>query len=284
MLGAIIGDVVGSKFEFKNTNRSDFELFHDASTFTDDTVLLCATADSILNGTDYGDNYQLYYFKYPNRGYGGSFVRVASAGKLRPYNSYGNGSAMRISPVGWAFDTLEETLEEAKKSAEVTHNHPEGIKGAQAVALAIYKARHGADKMEIIKSVSDLGYDLGMTIKDIPRQHKVTCQDTIPICMALFSQTEDFENAIRKTIQAGGDVDTNACIVGSMAEAFYGQSKIARDIQANVFKKITPELADIVVSFIQKYINPEYKKPSEMSEAEELKNSIASLFSTGGLS
>ena len=224
MIGAIVGDVIGSKYEFENTKEKDFPLFSEESRFTDDTVLTCATAEKLLFDTNYQDTYRRYAILYNNRGFGGGFKRWVASKNPVPYNSYGNGSAMRISPVGWAFDNKEDVLEEAKKSAEVTHSHPEGIKGAQAIALAIMLARKGKDKKDITFEVgTECDYDFSLKVADIPRKFDVSCQGTVPICFAVFNETESFEEAIRTAISLGGDSDTNAAIVGSIAEAYYGE-------------------------------------------------------------
>lgn len=151
MLGAIIGDIIGSTYEFNNAKEYDFDPFPPGSEFTDDTVLTIAVADAILNRRPYGETIREYALRYPDRGYGGFFSRWLFIKNAQPYNSFGNGSAMRVSPVGWAFDTLEKTIEEAQKSAECTHNHPEGIKGAESVAAAMFMARNGGSKEEIRK-------------------------------------------------------------------------------------------------------------------------------------
>src|SRR3954454_2405915 len=168
MLGAIAGDVIGSIYEHVNIRTTDFPLFHEHCRFTDDTVLTVALADSLLHGTPYVDLLNRYYRAYPRAGYGGMFLRWAQSEDSQPYNSWGNGSAMRVSPVGFAFGTLEEVLEEAKRSAEVTHDHPEGIKGAQAIASAVFLARTGHSKDAIQAYVeSAFGYDLGTPLDEI---------------------------------------------------------------------------------------------------------------------
>ena len=173
MLGAIAGDVIGQVYEFDNIKTTDFPLFKDESTFTDDTVLTVAVADVIMRGGEYARAFKEYFNRYPGRSYGGMFQAWASSAETGPYNSFGNGSAMRVSPVGFAFATLDEVLEEAKRTAEVTHNHPEGIKGAQAVAAAIFLARTGTSKQEIKQYVEEwFGYDLGEPLDEI-RKHYV---------------------------------------------------------------------------------------------------------------
>lgn len=224
ILGAIIGDIIGSVYEFHNVKFTDFEMFGAGTDFTDDSVLTFATMDSILNGIGYATAYQTYGRKFPHRGYGGYFRSWIGSDHPEPYNSYGNGSAMRVSPVGWAYDSLEEVLLQAKRSAEVTHNHPEGIKGAQATAAAVFLARTGSSKAEIKQYIQDtFGYDLERHIDDIRPVYRFneTCQETVPEAIIAFLESEDYESAIRLAISIRGDSDTVACITGGIAEAFY---------------------------------------------------------------
>ena len=275
MIGAIIGDIVGSRFEFNNIHNKDFKLFHIASTFTDDTVLTVATADALMNDGDFLRKYQRSYFEHPNRGWGGRFETMAKAGNLRPYDSFGNGSAMRVSPCGWAFDTLEETLDSAEKTASVTHNHHEGIKGAKAIAGAIWMARNRLDKCYILDFVKELGYELP-SVSECSTELKGTCQDTIPICMALFNETENFEDAIRTTIARGGDCDTTACIVGGMAEAYYG--KPPQEMIDEAYKRLSNDMRRTVVAFIKKYCYNDFEEP-KMDKQEQLQDMFRSLWS-----
>jgi ADP-ribosyl-[dinitrogen reductase] hydrolase len=224
ILGAIIGDIIGSVYEWHNVKTTDFKMFGAGTDFTDDSVLTFASMDSILNDIDYGTSYQKYGRNFPHRGYGGFFCSWIHADDPEPYNSYGNGSAMRVSPVGWAYDTLEEVLNQAKRSAEVTHNHPEGIKGAQATAAAIFLARNSSSKTDIKQYIQDtFGYDLARHINDIRPLYKFneTCQETVPEAIISFLESDDYESAIRLAISIGGDSDTVACITGGIAEAFY---------------------------------------------------------------
>jgi len=249
MFGAIIGDIIGSTREFQKNKTKDFELFPDGSDFTDDTVLTIATADAILNKRNYGDVYKEYALKYPNRGYGGSFYKWILDTNSEPYNSFGNGSAMRVSPIGWAFDTLEKVLEEAKKSAEVTHNHPEGIKGAQAVASAVFLARTGSSKEKIRDYLkSTFQYDLDRSVDEIRLRctGDCSCIKSVPEAIICFLESESFEDAIRNAISLGGDADTQACITGSIAEAFYG------DIPENIKAKATLYLPEDFMDMIKK--------------------------------
>lgn len=225
MLGAIAGDVIGSRFEHAGIKSKDFELFNRQSVFTDDTVHTVALADSILNKAPYRDKLREYFKSYPGAGYGDRFRQWAQSSTPAPYGSYGNGSAMRVSPVAWLFDTLEDVLSEALKSAEVTHNHPEGVRGAQAVAGAIFMARNGAEKAVIRCYVEDtFSYDLSATIDEIRPDYSfdVSCQGSVPQAIRAFLEAEDFEDAVRNAVSLGGDSDTQACIAGSIAEAYFG--------------------------------------------------------------
>ena len=254
ILGAIIGDIIGSVFEFHNVKTIDFEMFGAGTDFTDDSVLTFATMDSILNGIDYTTAYQTYGRRYPHRGYGGFFRSWIRSYDPQPYNSFGNGSAMRVSPVGWAYDTLEDVLLQAKKSAEVTHNHPEGIKGAQATAVAVFLARNGSSKAEIRHYIQDaFGYDLERHIDDIrPCYHfNETCQETVPEAIIAFLESEDYESAIRLAISIGGDSDTVACITGGIAEAFY--KEIPEWMMEKALGLLPGEIIELIAKFSVKY-------------------------------
>src|SRR3954466_14214039 len=225
MLGAIAGDVIGSVYERRPIKTTEFGLFHPLCRFTDDTVLTVALADSLLHGAPYVALLKQYYRSYPNAGYGGSFHQWAQSERSDPYNSWGNGSAMRASPVGFALPTLEEVLEQAKKSAEVTHDHPEGIKGAQAVASAVFLARTGQSKEQIKGFVeTSFGYPLDTPLDEIrpTYEFEVSCQKSVPQAVRAFLESDDFEDAVRKEISLGGDSDTLACMAGGVAQAFYG--------------------------------------------------------------
>jgi ADP-ribosylglycohydrolase len=257
MLGAIAGDVFGAVFEGNPLETEDFDLFEMPRFFTDDTVLTVATADAILTDRDYGAAYMRRGRKHPNRGYGGMF-RAWLEGEIRgPYSSFGNGSAMRVSPVGWAFDTLDETLAEATRSASVTHNHPEGIKGAQAVAAAVFLARNGAGKEEIRTTISDwFGYDLDRTVAGIRPGYSfdVTCQGSVPEALVAFFDASDFEHAIRLAISVGGDADTQAAIAGSVPEAFWGG--VPERIETEVRIQLDDGLLEVVDRFAGRYRPP----------------------------
>lgn len=228
MIGAILGDIVGSIYEWDNIKTKEFELFQKGMDFTDDTVMSVAVADWALNGGQVEDYLVKYGEMYPlpKGGYGGRFRQwLFDDEKHKPYNSYGNGSAMRVSSMGWLYDTLEETLDKAKQSAECTHNHIEGIKGAQAVASAIFMARKGSSKKEIKEYIENtFCYNLNRTCDEIRPKYKfdVSCQGSVPESIIAFLDSSSFEDAIRNAISLGGDSDTIACITGSIAEAFYG--------------------------------------------------------------
>jgi ADP-ribosylglycohydrolase len=225
VLGAIVGDIIGSVHEYSATKTKDFPLFAPRSTFTDDTVLTIAVAEWMLTAGDLVDLLHSYTDSYPGRGYGGMYRRWASARSREPYHSFGNGSAMRVSPVGFACDTIEDVLSWAERSAAVTHNHPEGIRGAQAAAAAVFWARHVRDKDEIRQRLAArFGYDLGFTLDAIRPTYRFneTCQDTVPQALVAFLESTGYEDAIRNAISLGGDADTLACITGGIAEAYYG--------------------------------------------------------------
>ena len=254
LLGALAGDMIGSVYEFSSQKSPDFPLFSQSSQLTDDSILTLAVADAILSKRSYLECIRQYALAYPDRGYGGYFRSWMYSQDPQPYNSFGNGSAMRVSPVGWAFDTLEETLREAEASAAVTHNHPEGVKGAQAVALAIFRARTGASKDEIRKEITEcFGYDLSRSVDEIRPTYTFdeTCEKTVPPAIIAFLESENYEDAIRKSVSLGGDADTLAAITGSIAEAFYGS--VPEEIVAEVRKQVPEGLWDVIEIFSQKY-------------------------------
>lgn len=227
MLGAIAGDMIGSVYEFNNRRTKDFPLFTDQTTFTDDSILTIAVAEVLMQGGSYAAAFKRYYQQYPNPvgSYGARFQQWAASDTTEPYNSWGNGSAMRVSPVGFACQALETVLAEAARTAEVTHNHPEGIKGAQATAAAIFLARTGSTKAEIKTYVTDhFGYDLNRTVDEIRPVYgfNESCQETVPEALIAFLESTSFEDAIRNAVSLGGDSDTLTCITGGVAHAFYG--------------------------------------------------------------
>jgi ADP-ribosylglycohydrolase len=250
MLGAIAGDVIGSVHEFRATKSTNFELFPEACRFTDDTVLAIAVADCLLNGREYVDTFHQYFLAYPNAGYGFRFFQWASSGTRAPYNSWGNGSAMRVPPVGYAFSSLEDVLAEAARSAEVTHNHPEGVKGAQATAAAIFMARQGQTKSRIKDSLEGMfGYNLSRRLDDLRPTYEFdeSCQGTVPPALIAFLESSDYEDAVRKAISLGGDADTLACITGAIAEAHYGG--VPADIVTRTLASLDDRLRNVVLQF-----------------------------------
>ncbi|MBQ8362725.1 MAG: ADP-ribosylglycohydrolase family protein [Thermoguttaceae bacterium] len=258
MLGAIIGDMIGSAYGRRDapTQRTDFLAWTPRSHFTDDTVLSVATAEAILTDGDYRAAYLKWANLYPQAGYGPAFKKWASAENPAPYDSFGNGSAMRVGPVGRAFATLEETLAEAEKSAACSHSHPEGIKGAQAVAAAIFWARNGENKDFIRRSVEErFGYDLSRSCAEIRPGYVygVTCQKTVPEALTAFLDASDFEEAVRLAVAFGGDADTLACMAGSVAEAFWGAASIPNDWRQNALERLDARLKAVVDAFEAKF-------------------------------
>lgn len=254
MLGAIAGDIIGSVHEHIETKTTDFELFVPESRFTDDTVLAVAVADCLVNGLDYVDAFHQYFIAYPNAGYGGRFFDWASSGDRDPYNSYGNGSAMRVPAVAYAFESLDDVLAEAERTAAVTHNHPEGIKGAQATAAAIFMARHGKTKQQIKESVEQMfGYNLSGSLDGLRPAYEfdVTCQGTVPPALIAFLESTDYEDALRKAISLGGDADTLACITGGVAEAYYGG--VPPHIAGPAWAALDDRLRGVVTAFRTRY-------------------------------
>lgn len=226
IIGAIIGDVVGSFYEFYNCKSTDIALFTSGTTFTDDTVMTIAVADWLLSGVPLDKTMPDWGTEYPNRGYGGMFYEWLFYSKdKKPYNSFGNGAGMRVSPCGYFAGSLNEALELAKQSAEVTHNHPEGIKGAQAIASAIFLARQHKPKNEIREYIEKtFGYDLHRSCDEIRPAYRFneTCQGSCPEAVIAFLDSHDYESAIRLAISLGGDSDTIACMTGGIAAAYYG--------------------------------------------------------------
>ncbi|MBI9052091.1 MAG: ADP-ribosylglycohydrolase family protein [Anaerolineaceae bacterium] len=252
MIGALVGDIVGSVYEWHNIKTKDFPLFSEHCFFTDDSILTIALADSILNEIPYVENMKHYYLRYPDGGYGGRFHQWAQSQDSKPYNSWGNGAAMRISPVGYAYDDLETVLSKAKQFTEVTHNHPEGIKGGQATAAAIFLARQGRSKTEIRDYItSNFEYDLSQHIDQIRPTYAFneSCQETVPQAIRAFLDSTDFEDAIRNAISLGGDSDTLACITGGIAQAFYGS--VPDRIMQRVYEILDERLGKVAREFTQ---------------------------------
>ena len=256
MIGAFAGDIIGSAYEANPVKTTDFPLFTRHSRFTDDTVLTTATAYALLNGLDYATVYRRYGRAYPRAGYGGSFMDWLRYDDAPPYNSWGNGSAMRISPVGLACKSIENLLKEAEKSAAVTHNHPEGIKGAQAVALAIFMGREGKTKQDIRRVISEkFDYNLSRTIEEIRPSYffDISCQGSVPQAITAFLESNDVESAIRLAVSLGGDSDTQACIAGAIAHAFY--KKLPDRIEKEVRTRLPQEFVMVLDDFSRKYVD-----------------------------
>ena len=268
MLGAITGDIIGSIYEHNNIKTKKFDLFTDKNRFTDDTVMTFAVAEALMNGGG-NENFirfmKRYGLLYPRAGYGGTFVRWLASDTTEPYNSWGNGSAMRVSSCGWIANLdipieegLKLTEDLAKKSAEVTHNHPEGIKGAQATAVSIFFMRHGKSK-NAIKEYKDklkdyikdrFEYDLDFTIEEIRPIYRfdVSCQGSVPPAIVSFLESENFEDAIRNAISIGGDSDTIGAITGSIAEAAYG---VPEDIKEKSMSYLDGRLKGVYENWIK---------------------------------
>jgi ADP-ribosylglycohydrolase len=254
MIGVIAGDVIGSVHEHSGTKSKAFPLFDPQCRFTDDTVLTVATAYAILNATPYEKAYRDFGRQHPDAGYGGAFHRWLLSAEPRPYNSWGNGAAMRVAPVGLAFTNFDAVLHEAERSAAVTHNHPEGVKGAQATALAVFMGRSGASKEEIRDElVRRFGYDLRRSIDQIRPSYEwdVSCQGSVPEAIVAFLDSVDVEDAIRLAISLGGDGDTQAAIAGGIAHAFYGH--VPDTIVGPVRQRLPPEFLEVVDTFEQAF-------------------------------
>ncbi|HSR11400.1 MAG TPA: ADP-ribosylglycohydrolase family protein [Thermodesulfobacteriota bacterium] len=263
MIGAIAGDIIGSVRETLRTKRKDFRLFTPLSIYTDDTVLTVAVADAILKGKDYGTAIKSYARRHTVRGYGPKFTLWMLSPSAKPYNSLGNGSAMRVSPVAHAFTKEEGVLHQARLSAECTHNHPEGIKGAQATALAIFMARNKAGKEEIRETLSGrFGYNLSRRIDEIRPKYRtnLTCPGSVPEAIIAFLESESFEDSIRNAVSLGGDADTQAAIAGAIAEAFYGN--IPAEILSEVSRRLNPRFKKIILDFYSKFGTPEMVEDS----------------------
>jgi ADP-ribosylglycohydrolase len=250
MLGAIAGDIIGSPYEYLGFKKKSFPLFSEKSRFTDDTVQTIAVADALLHHLDLAQTLKAYGRRYPDAGYGGSFYAWMLSDSMEPYKSWGNGAAMRTSPVGFLMKNETSVIKTAKDCAAVTHNHPEGIKGAQSVSYAIYLARIGKNKEQIRVEISRwFGYDLSKKLKEIRSSYRfdVSCQATVPPAMISFLESDDYESAIRNAISLGGDADTLACIAGGIAEAFYGD--IPEEIVGETRKRLPQEFLDIIDEF-----------------------------------
>ena len=264
MLGAIIGDIVGSRWEFNPTNDYNFELFSNENGFTDDTICTVAVADAILSDREFGECIHEWCQRYPHPmgGYGGRFAQWVRSDNPKPYNSFGNGSAMRVSPVAWAYKNMREILEAAKKTAECTHNHPEGIKGAQTVAYAIHMAYDMSvhsnctigkedlkDLMGYLKSFSH--YNIDINKKDVENRFDETCQGTVPVALWIIYESHSFEDAIRRAVSLGADADTLGAIVGSIAEAIWG---IPEEMQRKALNYLPNDMKSVVLRFYHRFV------------------------------
>jgi len=255
MLGAIIGDVIGSVYEHHPIKSEDFDLYDPVCTFTDDTVMTIAIASAILSGQNYAAAMKRYGRRYPGAGYGNQFFNWIFEEKVNPYNSWGNGAAMRVSPIGFAFSDVETVLREATRSAEVSHNHPEGLRGAQATAMAVFLANRGADKADIRKEISQrFGYNLSKSLAEIRPSYRfdVSCQGTVPPALIAFFESDDYEDAIRKAISLGGDSDTLACITGGIAQAYY--KHIPAEMAQFVLARLPDEFVEVLEKFEENYL------------------------------
>jgi len=262
MLGSIVGDIIGSRFEGRiKASSPNFRLFTKRSCFTDDTVHSVAIADAILNNKNYADTLKDYYKRYPYVGYGKGFRAWAVSNTFEPYNSYGNGSAMRVSPVAYIFNNEEDILKEAKRSAICTHSHDEGIRGAQSIALAIFMARKGALKEDIYDSMTKR---FGYSLTNVPNGFFSSCQEIIPQALFAFFESCDYVDAVRRAVMFMGDSDTLACIAGSIAQEYYrncGLDAIPQDVIMKTFERLPNDLSDISIKFIHKYIDINFEKP-----------------------
>ena len=274
MIGCIIGDVIGSRYEGKKAEEG-FELFTNRSVFTDDSILTLAICDALLNQRDYADVMKQYYAKYPYGRYGKSFKEWGKSGVS--IDSYGNGSAMRVSPLAYAFHDKETIMKEAKKSALPTHGSIEGIMGAQAVAVAIFMAKNKTTKEEIKKSmVEEFSYDF----ENIKAGFTTRCSESVPQALDAFFRSESFEDAVRKAVLVNGDSDTLAAIAGSVAMPFYGEGLSAIDpvLIHKAFERMPDDLAEIAVEFVCRYIDAKFERPCKMSVEASFTDLFRSIF------
>lgn len=256
MKGAIIGDIVGSRWEFDPTNDYDFEWLSSENGYTDDTICTVAVADALLNERDFGESIHDWCNRYPHPmgGYGGRFAQWVHSENPLPYNSFGNGAAMRVSPVAYWYNTLDEVLDAAAATALPSHNHDEGIKGAQTVALAIFRAlQFGEQAPEHIDDILEecvqfSGYDINIKKADVINRFDETCQGTVPVALWIIGISDNFEDAVRKAVSLGADADTLGAIVGSIAEAILG---IPEELKHSVMPYLTDEMKEVVNKFYQ---------------------------------
>jgi len=244
ILGAVIGDIIGSRFEKSSIKSKDFDLFTPESIFTDDTILTMAILKSCLDQTNYLDNIVDFSKRYPDRGYGGRYIHWLNGDTSRPYNSFGNGSAMRVSPIPVFFSSAEDVLIQAKKTAEVTHNHPEGVKGAQAIALAIHFAQNGHTQEDISNVIGDI-YNLNFKLDNIREMYafSATCPGTVPQSVVCFLEASSYEETVRNAVSLGGDTDTMAAMAGSIAAVHFG---IPSTMVEEALKKLPKEFRELL--------------------------------------
>lgn len=260
MLGAVIGDIAGSRFEHRNRKSTDFEIFHPDSHITDDSVMTIAIARAILDHEERGvdlskaaiESMQQFARRYPYAGYGRSFFNWFMSDDPRPYNSFGNGAAMRVSPAGWAAHSLDEACDIAEKVTAVSHDHPQSIKAAKAIASAIYMAKTGSSKQEIRDYITKNYYPLDFTLDQIRPTYTfdVSCDGSVPQAFEAFFEASDFEEAVRLAVSIGGDSDTIAAIAGSLSEAYYG---IPKAMRTAAFNRLYPDQAEVVREFEKRY-------------------------------
>ena len=262
MLGAILGDIVGSRWEFAPTNDYNFEWLSEKNSFTDDTICTVAVADAILRDKDFGESIHEWCRRYPHPmgGYGGSFAQWVCSDNPLPYKSYGNGAAMRVSPVAWAKLNSSNMMAMAKQTAECTHNHPEGIKGAQTVALAIHHsivmrlAKSKPSSRDVSRILDECvmfsGYNIDIRKENVINRFDETCQGTVPVALWIISQSTSFEDAVRKAISLGADADTLGAIVGSIAEAIWG---IPEEMQIKALEFLPNEMKSVVLRFYDRF-------------------------------
>lgn len=271
LLGAICGDIIGSTYEFHPTKSPDFPLLPLGSTFTDDTLMTCAVAEWLMTEGDLTKTLQEWGQRHGDIGYGPSFIKWLWADNPKPYNSYGNGAAMRSSAVGWYARTLEECLELARQTAIVSHNHPEGIKGSQAVAMAVFMARAGSHKNQIKRIIAEkFDYDLSRTVSEIREVYSfdVSCQGSVPESIICFLESEDYESAVRLAVSLGGDTDTMACITGAIAGAYYRE--IPDYIVNHCLSLFSPDIIDTITAFKNLLDKRNIKLPEKPDLAYEL--------------
>ena len=255
MYGAIIGDIVGSRYEFGNFKGKNFPLFSSGCCFTDDTVMTVAVAEALLTDGDFAGKMQKWGRRYPRAGYGQKFIHWIFAADPRPYGSWGNGSAMRVSPCGLVAKTLEEALDLAERSAVVSHDHPEGIKGARAVAAAVWLAKNGSSREEIHDYIVDNFYPLNENLDEIRPRYRFdsSCRGSVPQAIQAFLESTDFEDAIRNAVSLGGDSDTIAAITGSIAWPFYSRESGSSERMTAVWKEAAGYLPADMLAVIREF-------------------------------